>query len=334
MGYKHYRASLALHIVAAMVASAAMALCISAELSPLLPVLLFLLIIYLIYKLWRMISHPREQVLHFLWSLRCGERMIRFPLTHDKELNSMYTQMNDIIKLYYENKREIETKKKYYDRILRIMTHEIRNTITPIISLSDFYLKDGHKIDAQELKEGMQIINNQSNNLKSFLDSYHTLTHLPEPQLRNIHIPELFHETWQLLRNEPEGHRIKIKQADITLYADPVQMQLILSNLLRNALHAIKGYDDGVIEMYTGISDKQPFIIVTDNGCGIPPERINDIFLPFYTTKEKGTGIGLSLSRQIMLLHGGELTAESNPEKRITTFTLWFPGTEAHRIRS
>ena len=102
-------------------------------------------------------------------------------------------------------------------------------------------------------------------------------------------------------------------------------MQLLLSNLLRNAMQAIEGYNDGKIVVHASISDKKPFITITDNGCGIAPERLKDIFLPFYTTKEKGSGIGLSLCRQIMLLHGGELTVESNPQKRITTFIITFP---------
>ena len=171
----------------------------------------------------------------------------------------------------------------------------------------------------------MKIINSQSHNLKAFLDSYHTLTHLPEPTFTPINTTELFESIGNLLRGEPGGNRIEILSTNVSINADPVQMQLLLSNLLRNAMQAIEGYDDGKIVIRASISDKQPFITITDNGCGIAPERIKDIFLPFYTTKEKGSGIGLSLCRQIMLLHGGELTVESTPQKRITTFMMTFP---------
>ncbi|MBQ5730558.1 MAG: HAMP domain-containing histidine kinase, partial [Bacteroidaceae bacterium] len=229
------------------------------------------------------------------------------------------------IKLYYDNKIEIETKKDYYDRILRIMTHEIRNTVTPIISLTDHYINHSEELSGDDVKEGLKIINSQSHNLKVFLDSYHTLTHLPEPSFTLINTTELFGSIGNLLRGEPGGDCIEILRTNVSIKADPVQMQLLLSNLLRNAMQAIEGYNDGKITVHASISDKKPFITITDNGCGIAPERLKDIFLPFYTTKEKGSGIGLSLCRQIMLLHGGELTVESNPQKRITTFIITFP---------
>lgn len=325
MGYRYYSIDIVLCIVALIADAVATTLSVVFACSPLITVLLLLAMIIIVAWLWRLIRHPQEQIRHFLLSLRCGERMIRFPNTRDAVLNTMYGHINDIIKLYYENKLEIETKKGYYDRILRIMTHEIRNTITPLISLSEFYLDTGNRHTTEDFRQGMHIINSQGNNLKSFLDSYHALTHLPEPSLQRIHVPVLFHEIQQLMRCEPGGERIRILRTNVTLYADPAQMQLIIGNLLRNALHATEGYDDAYIELCASISGRQPFITVTDNGCGIPAERINDIFLPFYTTKQNGSGIGLALCRQIMLLHGGELTVESVPDKRHTMFTLLFP---------
>lgn len=325
MDFRSYASSPTLHIIAITALSAASTASIISNGSTIISILLISLLLFTLYRLLKIVRYPIEQVQYFLLALRCGERMIRFPKSSNSTLGDMYSQMNDIIKLYYNNKVEIETKKDYYDRILRIMTHEIRNTVTPIISLTDHYINHSCELNGDDVKEGLKIINSQSHNLKSFLDSYHTLTHLPEPTFTPINTTELFESIGNLLRGEPCGNRIEILSTNVSIKADPVQMQLLLSNLLRNAMQAIEGYEDGKIVIRASISDKQPFITITDNGCGIAPERIKDIFLPFYTTKEKGSGIGLSLCRQIMLLHGGELTVDSSPQKRITTFIMTFP---------
>lgn len=101
-------------------------------------------------------------------------------------------------------------------------------------------------------------------------------------------------------------------------------MQLILGNVLRNALQAIDNIEDGEVELRASISNGKPFISITDNGPGIVKELQESIFLPFYSTKKSGSGIGLCLSRQIMKLHGGELSVMSYPEQRITRFTISF----------
>ena len=328
MDYNGPGNSLTIRIAIVILLTASIVLCAVYDAGILAVAVLALLLIYAIRGLWKHIRYPIEQVQYFLLSLRCGERMIRFPKSRDSVLNDMYGQMNDIIKLYYSNKVEIETKKDYYDRILRIMTHEIRNTVTPIISLSEHYMQNSGTLSPEEIKEGLAIINTQSSNIKSFLDSYHTLTHLPEPEFRSVDTAELFNDAWQLLQGENGGERIEVLCTNVRIKADPVQMQLLIINMLRNAMQAIEGYPDGKIEVRASISNKQPFISISDNGCGIPPEKIDCIFQPFYTTKKNGSGIGLSLCRQIMLLHGGELTVESNPQKRSTTFLMTFPATE------
>lgn len=329
MNYRGLNTPLVIYIVSIILLTALIVLCSIYATDILIIVILSLLLLYTIHKLLKFTRYPIEQVQYFLLSLRCGERMIRFPKSHNTTLNDMYEQMNEIIKLYNNNRIEIETKKEYYDRILRIMTHEIRNTVTPIISLSDHYLQNTDTLSTEDIKEGLSIINTQSRNIKSFLDSYHTLTHLPEPEFKLIHTAELFNETLRLMQGERGGECIEMLHTNVCINADPVQMQLLMSNLLRNALQAIDGYHDGKIEVQASISNKQPFITITDNGCGIAPGKIESIFQPFYTTKEKGSGIGLCLCRQIMLLHQGELTVESAPEKRITTFTMTFPATQS-----
>jgi signal transduction histidine kinase len=260
----------------------------------------------------------------FLLSIQCGEHMIRLPIVKDRMLREMHDNMNRILTHYHENERAIETKKIYYDRMLRIMTHEIRNTVTPIITLSDYYTTSDEPVEQAEIKEGMTIINTQSKNIKRFLDSYHTLTHLPPPAPTEISIPLLFGEMHKLFDKEFPAVKFTAHCPDIEIVADASEIRIVLSNLLRNAMQSAAGYPDGSVELRATLCEGSPLITVTDNGDGIPANRIEEIFLPFYSTKEHGNGIGLCLSRQIMRLHGGELLAESYPEKRHTLFTMKF----------
>ncbi|MBQ5730445.1 MAG: hypothetical protein IIV57_02375, partial [Bacteroidaceae bacterium] len=140
MDFKGYASSPTLHIIVIIALSAASTASIINNSSLYVSLLFILLLAFAFYRLLKIVRYPIEQVQYFLLALRCGERMIRFSKSSNSTLGAMYGQMNDIIKLYYDNKIEIETKKDYYDRILRIMTHEIRNTVTPIISLTDHYI--------------------------------------------------------------------------------------------------------------------------------------------------------------------------------------------------
>lgn len=329
MSYKYYSFFVVAGFIALAVVSAAITLCFVYDVTLLVTLLLVALLCSILIGLWKLVYYPMNAVTYFLLAIRCGERMLRFPRTKDRRLNSMHEQMNHIMALYSKNMHDIESKKNYYDRILRIMTHEIRNTITPIISLSDFYLNNTEEEQpGHETKEGMGIINAQSKCIKEFLDSYHTLVHLSAPVRKHISLRELFKEITALMSKEPQGECIKTVCADIVLFADIAQMRILLINLLRNALFAISDFTDGKIELCASISEKQVVITITDNGCGIQPERIEEIFLPFYTTRRQGTGIGLSLCRQIMLLHEGDILVESNSLNRHTVFTLVFPETE------
>lgn len=329
MSYKYYSFSVVAGFIALAVVSAAITLCFVYDVTLLVTLLLVALLCSILIGLWRLVCYPMNAVAHFLLAIRCGERMLRFPRTKDRRLNSMHEQMNHITALYSKNMHDIESKKNYYDKILRIMTHEIRNTITPIISLSDFYLNSNDEQQSVcDIKEGIQIINAQSKSIKEFLDSYHTLVHISAPVKKHIPLQKLFREIIALMSKEPQGERIKAKCADIDLFADITQMRLLLVNLLRNSLFAISDFADGAIELCASMNGKQVVITITDNGCGIQPKQIEEIFLPFYTTRKQGTGIGLSLCRQIMLLHEGDIFAESNPQSRHTMFTLVFPETE------
>lgn len=294
------------------------------------PYLFFIaaVIITLLSSLYKQINLPYVQTRNFLAALVNRDFTIHFPTSvNDRQLNQMYRDMNRIITLYHDNQTDVETHKLYYERILRIITHEIRNTITPINSLSANMLQNiekGMSVEGAVVCENISVIHSQTDTIIQFLNQYHQLTHLPTPARQPIHAGQLIQKIMLLLGNEPNVKLINIIVSEqMTMNADPGLLTLALINVVRNALQTIDGINHGKIEITASSPNGQPFITVTDNGPGITPDRIEDIFMPFYSTKQHGSGIGLCLSRQIMRLHGGDLTVSSIPNQR-TTFSFVF----------
>jgi nitrogen fixation/metabolism regulation signal transduction histidine kinase len=249
---------------------------------------------------------------------------------------------NDVKLLTMQNiqpelqKQELEA----WQNLTRVLRHEIMNSITPISSLTstlkdilnhDLTRKENHyelKEEATEdLKEGLSTIENRSKGLIKFIDAYREYTSLPVPKVKSIKLKSLVEKVAMLMRQEMKKHSIDFHHTCnseyLTLQIDEEMIEQVLINLLKNAAEAVSGAPNPVIEL-TGVYDgNQIKIEVTDNGPGIIPEAIDHIFVPFYTTKKSGSGIGLSLSRQIMQLHHGTLIVESEPGVR-TIFTLRF----------
>lgn len=279
-----------------------------------------LAILLLMKRLIKMANFVPGQVNYFLRSLLSHDYMIHFPPTKDNELESMYKHMNQIIAHYRDNLLNIEYKQKYYDRLLRIMTHEMRNSITPIVSLSSDILKRPENYTPQRLHDGMEVINSQCVSVKTFLDSYHDLTHLSEPKKTKIEVKKLFRHLKELMKNPT----IHFSWGEgMTLNADEGMLIQVMTNLIKNACEATAGIEDAHIQIIASEANGSPYILISDNGLGIPPAIQEEIFLPFYTTKQNGSGIGLCLSRQIMHLHGGDLKL-SPYNKKGTTFILTF----------
>ncbi len=271
---------------------------------PVFLAIVLLLIGALMGYLLKMANFVPGQVNYFLRSLLSHDYMIHFPPTKDVELDTMYRDMNKIIVHYRDNLLDIEYKQQYYNRLLRIMTHELRNSITPVITLSSDMMKRPENYTPDRLRRGMEVIHGQCVSVKSFLDSYYKLTHLPEPNKEVIEVDQFF-DRLQSLMKHPTVHFSWGK--GMTLMADEAQLTLVLTNLIRNAREATEGMPDASIHVVATDSGGSPYIQVSDNGAGIPEGIREEIFLPFYTTKQEGTGIGLCLSRQIMRLHGGDL---------------------------
>ncbi|MDF9830810.1 HAMP domain-containing sensor histidine kinase [Parabacteroides sp. PF5-6] len=284
-----------------------------------------MVILWISLYMIRLINRTNRQLSLFFDSLRNKDASQHFPhQADDPFLQNMYAEMNKVIHLLGESRSEIEEKRLYYESILRVLTHEIRNSLTPISSLSADLLAHTESYSPEQLTEGLEVINNQARNLSSFLDSYHRLTHLPDPERKAIAVSALFIKLERLLAAEPGSQRIAYRaEEDLVVQADPNLITLALINLIRNALQAVAGQSDARIGVEALIYEGRTRITITDNGPGIPADKLSDIFIPFYSTKDGGSGIGIPLSQRIMQMHGGELTVISDPRKK-TVCTLWF----------
>ncbi|MCG6189774.1 sensor histidine kinase [Maribellus maritimus] len=233
-------------------------------------------------------------------------------------------------------KNELEIKElESWIKLIRVLTHEIMNTVAPITSLSETILGYFKKLDntppsekvIQNTMKGLEIINERGNGLIGFVETYRKLTRIPRPEKKTIRVGEFIDNTITLINVEPVGENIKITREvdpeDLEISADKKQISQVLINLIKNALEALKDTADGKIKIKVGINENgRAQITVTDNGPGIPDDLADKIFIPFFTTKESGSGIGLSLSRQVMQLHGGALKLESHTKN--TSFTIVF----------
>ncbi len=234
-----------------------------------------------------------------------------------------------------------EQETEAWQKLIRVLTHEIMNSITPIASLSATlenilkpYIREEEEIkelDAEtvgEIHQALQTINKRSNGLLHFVNTYRNLTRIPKPNFGIVKVQELFGNIESLLEKELSEANIelvaRVEPKGIEVSMDEQLIEQVLINLVKNSIHALDGRDNSRITLRAFFNKRgRPTIQVTDNGVGILKEVLDKVFIPFFTTKPSGSGIGLSLSRQILRLHGGTITAQSEPEKE-TTFTLTF----------
>lgn len=244
---------------------------------------------------------------------------------NDQFLNGLFREMNRIIAQFEDNHTELEERRFYYESIIRVLTHEIRNSITPIASLSADLIKYSDEYGKEGTIDGLQTINQQVQQLNTFLNAYHRLTHLPDPVKAKVDISTLFDKLNHLLSSEQGSDNIRYTSPEnVEILLDQNLITLALINLIRNALQATANNPEPQIRVEAGKETAFSFIQVSDNGEGIPLDRQEDIFIPFYSTKKEGSGIGLPLSRRIMQLHGGELNVNSVPGEN-TIFRMIFP---------
>ena len=234
-----------------------------------------------------------------------------------------------------------EKEMEAWQRLVRVLTHEIMNSLTPISSLASTVngmLRPGTpdgvsqgRLSAETMRDvtgAVETIEKRSQGLLHFVDAYRNLARIPRPSFGIIAVADLFRRVEQLMHERFSAGRIalstRVEPISLELTADPELIEQVLINLLSNAAEALADRTDGAIAVEGRMGERGRVIIeVTDNGPGIAKDVQERIFIPFFTTKQNGSGIGLSLSRQIMRLHRGSISVSSDPAAK-TTFTLRF----------
>lgn len=225
------------------------------------------------------------------------------------------------------DRRRQQNEEESWSKLIRVLTHEIMNTVSPIASLSDALSKSvggAGEHSGIDIKSGLETISSSSRNLIKFVESYRELAGVARPVKKALMVDDLVGNVLELTREDCIAASCtctyKASDEDILIYADESQISRILINLIKNAVQA--GAHN--ISIVAGIDeDEQTFINVTNDGAPISPSSRDQIFIPFYTTKANGSGIGLSLSRQIMLAHNGRLDL-TRSDSSGTRFTLIF----------
>jgi len=227
------------------------------------------------------------------------------------------------------DEKEIES----WQNLIRVLTHEIMNSITPISSLAstvddilfseteeneDIVLNELDEDDTENVKQAIITIRNRSQGLLTFVENYRNLTRIPRPNFRYFPVKELCERAHLLLKPKIDKYNIsctkRLFPEDMMITADPDLLDQVFINLLLNAIDAVKEVQDPQIEIVASVNEGGRITIdFADNGTGIKPDILDKIFMPFFTSKKEGSGIGLSLSRQIMHLHKGSITVKSKP---------------------
>ena len=236
---------------------------------------------------------------------------------------------------FQDIKNEIDqTELDAWQKLIRILRHEIHNSLSPITFLSsglaqqieDELAKTENTIpDAFiNVQEGLRVIRKRSIGLSEFVENYKKLTDLPIPNIKPVSVKKFLEHIESLFKNEcfDKNITLSINTAlnDSTLLIDEKLIEQALINIIGNAIEAIDGIENGAVMINYSELEKAQVLSISDNGLGIPADLLDNIFIPFYTTKKNGSGIGLSLSRQIMRLHNGTLTVTSPPNGGTTFF--------------
>lgn len=259
-----------------------------------------------------------------LFEMRVGSRDLKLALQV-----SIYKLKEEEFKLVSAKNiiSELEQKElESYQKLIRVLTHEIMNSITPISSLSNTLhtLLQENKLHgndelAGQVKTGIEAIHDRSSNLLQFTESYRKLTRLPRPEIEAVSLKELLTHTQTIAQSIPGGEHIRFTsevQPGLMLQADPKMIEQVLVNVYKNAIEALAGIPSAAMNTTASLTrNERVQLEISDNGPGMKDEVAEKIFIPFYTTKTEGSGIGLSLCRQIVLAHHGMIKVESEAGK-------------------
>ncbi|MCF7793323.1 MAG: ATP-binding protein [Candidatus Cloacimonetes bacterium] len=290
-----------------------------------------------------------KELVEKLKKLKSGERILVQVVDNDMMMQlAVYAtefkiRTRNIILVSIQNiQSELEEQEmEAWQKLIRVLTHEIMNSITPIASLSSTIndlLKDIDTTDNEpqeiddetviDIQNSLQTIHKRSTGLIHFVESYRNLTKIPKPKFNIVSVSQIFQNVYKLLEKDLEMNGVKciqdISPSSLELTADEELIEQVLINLVKNSMYSLADTENARIEMKAFLDRRGRVAVqVVDNGSGILKDVIDKIFVPFFTTKKEGSGIGLSLSRQIMRMHGGTLTAQSEPNVE-TNFTLRF----------
>lgn len=270
-------------------------------------------VVVAVVAVWLTRKRDTEKVSYMMDALEDGERNFRFQ--ERSSLNRALNRIHGILE-----RRSAVDESTSWNRLFRVITHEIMNTIAPIASLSDALSKE----EDVDVKAGLETISTSSKDLIRFVESYRNFTEVAPPVRKAVMVDELVDRILRLNKAKMAERGATLtyqaKTPDLLIFADEGQIMQVFNNLIKNAVQA----EATSIRITADLnSDDQTVIRVANNGKAIPLRQIEEIFVPFYTTKPNGTGIGLSLSRQIMVRHHGTLVLEQSDDN-VTIFTLVF----------
>mgnify|MGYP000340728031 CR=1 FL=1 len=287
-----------------------------------------------VYRLHHLNDLPERHraLVHFVQSLNTRGKILYQPEA-GRQLSVQGVSVNlqgRAVRLLTLQNIHPELQRKEVDawrNLTRVLRHEIMNSVTPIVSLvetaQDIVQHDlPQNAASADLSEALEVVASRSRGLVNFVEAYRSFTAIPQPKPEDVSVKQLLERVVSLAMAEYKDLRIRIEcfvqPEDLRVRADVSQLEMILLNLVKNAREALFPVNtqspvlDPRITLRAGADSKgRVFIEVEDNGPGIAPELLEEIFIPFFTTKSTGTGVGLSISRQIMQLHGGDVRVSS-----------------------
>ena len=319
---KQYSLIVALHIIGIAFLSVGVYLLVDAGLW-FSALMVFLILLAIGAHLYRLQMMQVRMMRHLAESLRYDDMMLSFRSPYkNRSMEDMVDELSEAMKNFRTRVLE-RNEMEAWQKLIRVLTHEIMNSITPIISLSETLSeREMSEKNYPAMRQGIQTIHRRSKGLLEFVENYRKLTRLPAPVRHPVAVRELLQDLQKLFSEE--YIRIELPETYRILQIDRAQIEQVLINLIKNAKEACSRKEHPQIEvkMLPALS-WQCLITVSDNGEGILPEVQDKIFVPFFTTKPSGSGIGLSLCKQVMNRHGGNITVQSSVGKG-SCFTLLF----------
>ncbi len=289
------------------------------------------------YNNWHLLEDKIQSLSKLISEWKQMRHVVSLVINEETEnffLKTSVTQTNDyqylIVSLETIQQLIDKKEKEAWYKLMNVMSHEIINTITPISSLAESLESLLHEdtLDNENLDEvttGLQIIKRRSHHLTSFVDTYRQLAELPLPQKETTNLTSLISNTLDLFEQEFKTKNIQVdfnSDTIIEVNIDRKQIEQVIINLISNCLYALEGIETPRITISIQEINTKTQMLITDNGIGIPEEIKSNIFIPYFTTRKNGSGIGLTLAKSIMEAHNGNIHFKSNNQN--TTFHLTF----------